>query len=152
MYSGKTPFDLAKMPNANALMPMYQQAKARSDRGRIGKGLSYGGGPNGGYNANLVAAVDQQNQDERERDAAGQLEQNVANTFQGVPGAMLAAGQSDQGRRDANWQRYMQMWGTQGGWDQQTAMAKAMQPKWWQTALQGGLGALGSWAGAGFAV
>jgi hypothetical protein len=144
MYTGKTKFDLSKLPNANVIMPMYEQAKARSDQGRIGKGLSYSGGPGSeGYNANLVASVDQQNQDERERDAAGQVEQRVADTFSGMPGRELAMGQSDQARRDANFNRYAQMYGME--------INKPQKKKWYDGLLSGSLGVLGSWAGAGFA-
>lgn len=148
MYTSKTKFDLSKMPNANALMPMYEQAKARSDRGRIGKGLSYGGGPGAeGYNANLIAGIDEQNQSERERDAAGMIEERVADSFSGMPGRMLGIGQSDQNRRNANWGRYSNMYGTEA----QIAAQKAAKPKWWESLISGGLGAVGQWAGAGFA-
>lgn len=144
MYTGKSKFDLSKMPNANVLMPMYDQAKARSDQGRIGRGLSYTGGKNGeGYNANLMASIDAQNQDERERDAAGQLEQRVADTFSGLPGKQLAAGMSDQDRRNANFNRYSNMYGME--------VNKPKEKKWWESLLTGGLGAVGQWAGAGFA-
>lgn len=147
MYTGKEKFDLSKMPNKNALLPMYEQAKARSDRGRIGRGLSYSGnspnGERGGYNANLIGAIDEQNQSERERDAAGQLEQYVADSFGGIGGKMLGMGQSEYGRRSDNFNRYSQMYSTEAN--------KPKKPKWWESLLGGGMGALGSWAGAGFA-
>lgn len=134
MYTGKTKFDLSKMPNKNVLMPMYEQAKARSDRGRIGKGLAYGGGQNGqGYNANLIAGIDEQNQSERERDAAGQVEQYVADTFAGIGGRMGAHGDAEYGRRSDNFNRYSQMYGLEA----QLKAQKAQKPKWWESVLGG---------------
>lgn len=143
MYTGKTKFDLSKMPNKNALLPMYEQAKARSDRGRIGKGLAYGGGRDG-YNANLIASIDEQNQQERERDAAGELEQYVADTFAGIGGRMAGMGDAEYARRSDKFNRYAQMYGME--------VNKPKKPKWWESALSGGLGALGSWASSGFAI
>lgn len=140
MYTGKTKFDLSKMPNANALMPMYDQAKARSDQGRIGKGLQYGGGPGAqGYNANLIASMDEQNQSERERDAAGQLEQRVADTFSGIGGKMAGMGDAEQQRRNDIWDRYQKQYGRE--------INRPKQTPWWQTALAGGLGVAGAFAG-----
>ncbi|MEQ1763840.1 MAG: hypothetical protein ABL984_11935 [Pyrinomonadaceae bacterium] len=144
MYSGKTPFDLAKMPNAGIVMPMYEQAKARSDRGRIGKGLAYGGKPGEeGYNANLIGAIDEQNQSERERDAAGAVEQQVSDTFAGLPGRYLGVGQADQDRRDSNYNRYAQMYGME--------INKPKKPKWWESLLGGAAQVGAGWASSGFA-
>lgn len=139
IYTGKDKFELSKLPNANALMPLYQQAKARSDRGRIGKGLMYG---ESGYNPALIASIDAQNQSERERDAAGQLEQRVADTFGGLEGKYMGLAQSDQDRRDANFNRYAQMYGME--------INKPRKPKWWEGILGGALGVGASWASSGF--
>lgn len=133
IYTGKEKFELSKLPNANVLMPLYSQAKARSDRGRVGKGLIYGGG-GAGYNPNLMAAIDAQNQDERERDAAGQLEQRVADTFGGLEGKYMGLAQSDQNRRNANFERYFNMYNTETN--------KPQKPKWWESLLGGGMNVL----------
>lgn len=134
MYTGKDTFDLSKMPNSNALLTMYDGAKKQSDRGRIGRGLAYGGGPGQeGYNANLIAAMDQQNQDERERDAAGALEQRVADTFAGIGGRIAAAGESDQNRRNNNFSRWAQMYGME--------VNKPKKPAWWESLINGGVNA-----------
>jgi hypothetical protein len=141
MYTGKTSFDLSKMPNANAIMPLYDAAKARTDEGRIGKGLAYGGasGGAGGYNPNLIAEIDMQNQDQRGRDAAGQVEQMVSDTFGGIGAKMLQSGAEDQSRRNNAAGFNMDAW--------KTLINRPKQTPWWQTALAGGLGVAGAFAG-----
>lgn len=143
LYTGEEKFDLSKMPNAAPLMSMYQGAKATGDRNRIGKGLQYGGGAGGGYNPNLIASIDAQNQDERERDAAGALEQRVADTFGGLEGKMMGLGQSDSDRRNENWSRYNEMY--------KTEVNKPKKPKWWESLLGGAAQVGAGWASSGFA-
>lgn len=143
LYTGKTPFDLSKMPNASPLVALYKGAKERGDRGRVGKGLAYGGGPGQeGYNANLIASMDQQSQDERERDAAGMLEQRVADTFAGITGKMAGLGDDEQGRRNKNFDRYAQMY--------QGEINKPQKPKWWETLIGGAAQVGAGWASGGF--
>ena len=143
IYSGKTPFDLQKLPNANVLLPLYNSAKTQSDMGRVGKGLIYSGGKGSeGYNQNLMNSIDAQNQEERNLNAKGKLEGWVGDTFNGLEQRMMGLGQSDQNRRNENFNRQAQMY--------QMYLQKKAQPKWWESMLSGGLQAAGQ-IGAAFA-
>jgi hypothetical protein len=144
IYTGKDKFELSSLPNANVMMSLYKGAKEHSDRGRVGKGLMYGESQGAGYNPGLMASIDAQNQDERERDAAGQLEQRVSDTFGGLEGKYMGLAQSDQNRRDANFNRYSQMYGME--------INKPQKPKWWEQLLGGAAGVAGGWASSGFKV
>jgi hypothetical protein len=142
IYTGKDKFELSKLPNANVMMSLYNGAKEHSDSGRVGKGLMFGDAKGAGYNPNLIASINAQNQSERERDAAGQLEQRVSDTFGGLEGKYMGLAQSDQDRRDDNFNRYAQMYGME--------INKPKKPKWWEQLLGGVAGVGASWASGGF--
>lgn len=130
LYSGEEKFDLSKVPGIGTDTKLYEMAKAKTDRGRKGRGLMLGGGENGtGYNANLMGAIDQQNQDERERDAAGQVEANVSERLQSAVPGLRYGNEVDQSRRDSSANRWAGIYGAE--------INKPQQPKWWQSLLTG---------------
>ena len=142
IYTGKESFDLSKLPNANVMMSLYNGAKDKSDRGRVGKGLAYGGE---GYNPNLIASIDEQNQNEREIEAQGALEGRVADTFSGIEGKMLGLAQSDQSRRDNNFNRTFSIYDREA----QAQAQRDAKPKWWENLLTGAAGAATTYASGG---
>lgn len=142
IYTGKEKFELSKLPNSNVLMPLYDAAKDKSDRGRVGKGLAYGDDAN----PNLIASIDEQNQNEREIAAAGQLEGRVADTFAGLEGKMMGLGQSDQSRRDNDFSRRFSIYDREA----QAQAQRDAKPKWWQSLLGGAASVGAGWASSGF--
>lgn len=144
MYSGKSKFELSAMPNANVMMGLYDAAKNKSDRGRIGKGLAYGGD---NFNPNLIASIDEQNQNERELAAQGALEGRVTDTFAGVEGKMLGLGQIEQNLRGDNFNRRFSIYNTEA----QAQAQRDAKPKWWESLLAGGVGVAASYATGGMA-
>lgn len=146
IYTGKEKFELSKLPNASVMTSLYDAAKAKSDRGRVGTGLSYSGGADG-YSPNLIASIDEQDQNEREIEAAGALEGRVSDTFAGIEGKMLGLGQSDQNRRDNNFNRSNSLYNTES----QIQAQKDARPKWWQSLLSGAAGVGASYVSGGLA-
>lgn len=138
IYTGKTTFDVNNLPNSNILMPLYNSAKQKADN-RVGTGLNYGEGGNSDH----IAAVREQLNDERARSAAGQLENNVFNTFNGLEAKMLGLGATDQESRNNAFARSMQMYGAE--------LNKPQKPKWWQSLLGGAMGAATSYVSGGLA-
>ena len=139
MYSGKTPFELSAMPNANALTTLYKSAKQMGDRGRVGRGLNYGEGAN----PNQIAAIREQDDLERDQQARGDLEERVADTFSSLPQQMLALGGINQDSRDKAFSRTAQMYGME--------INKPKKPAWWEQLLSGATQVAAGWASSGFA-
>jgi hypothetical protein len=136
MYTGKEAFDFNKMPNASAMTTLYKNATEQTDKGRMGRGLMLGDGSNSAH----LDAIAQQDEQERQNNAKGDLENRVADTFSDLPQRMIALGGINQDNRDNAYGRTAQMYGME--------VNRPQQKKWWETLLQGAAGTATSAASA----
>lgn len=89
------PIDVRNMPGGGVGMSLFKDAKMARDAGRVGTGL---GTLSDGANPNFTAALDKENQLERDLNASGMLEGYVEDTIAGDEGKLLGLGQTGNAR------------------------------------------------------
>lgn len=90
--------DVRNMPGGAVPLALFKEAKASRDAGRVGRGL---GTLSDGANPNFTAALDKENQIERDLNAAGMLESHVDDTLAGVDAEMTGLANTGNARNMA---------------------------------------------------
>lgn len=146
-YTGASgPVDIRNTPDGGMGMSLYNNARQAKDAGRVGKGLSYtdGGGAAGdGYNPNFAAALQEENNLEKDINAAGMLENYTADRYNSVMNEV-------EGDVDRTFNQKSAIAGMRGD-AYKTEAHRPKQIPWWQSLLGGVSNAASSYLSGGMA-